>query len=240
MITSFIQPIVGTGALEFAFSRATTECKFTLLALLILSFLSWTIIISKSRQLFIATRQTRKFLRQYGQGIDPLKMNREQLTMAGAPAFQVFCRGASETERLLAQAPASEKKQINERGFELIKTVLEETTTAEAVNLERGMIVLSIAVAGGPFIGLLGTVWGVMETFSGIAQANAATLTAMAPGVAAALIATVAGLLVAIPAMFAYNLMVTSIRHITQELDAFAARFATQIRFYYMKEPPVS
>ena len=96
------------------------------------------------------------------------------------------------------------------------------------------MIILSIAVAGGPFIGLLGTVWGVMETFSGIAQANAATLTAMAPGVAAALIATVAGLLVAIPAMFAYNLMVTSIRHITQELDAFAARFATQIRFYYM------
>jgi len=240
MISSFIQPIVGTGALEFAFSRATTECKFTLLALLILSFLSWTIIISKSRQLFVASRQTRKFLAQYGQNVDPLKVNRDQVALGAAPAFQVFCRGAGETERLLLQSPVAGQKRINEQGFELIKTVLEETTTTEAINLERGMIILSIAVAGGPFIGLLGTVWGVMETFSGIAQANAATLTAMAPGVAAALIATVAGLLVAIPAMFAYNLMVTSIRHITQELDAFAARFATQIRFYYMKEPPVS
>ena len=67
-------------------------------------------------------------------------------------------------------------------------------------------------MAGGPFIGLLGTVWGVMSTFAGIAESRAATLTAMAPGVAAALVATVTGLLVAIPAMFAYNFMVTTIR----------------------------
>jgi biopolymer transport protein TolQ len=91
------------------------------------------------------------------------------------------------------------------------------------------MIILSTAVAGGPFIGLLGTVWGVMETFSGVAKANAATLTAMAPGVAGALIATVVGLLVAIPAMFAYNYMVTQVRGITQELDDYAGEFATQV-----------
>ena len=102
------------------------------------------------------------------------------------------------------------------------------------------MIVLSTAVAGGPFIGLLGTVWGVMETFAGIARANAATLTAMAPGVAGALIATVVGLLVAIPAMFAYNFMVTTIRHLTQELDSFAVRFATQINRAYLEPPAKS
>ena len=96
------------------------------------------------------------------------------------------------------------------------------------------MIVLSTAVAGGPFIGLLGTVWGVMETFAGIAKANQASLTAMAPGVAGALIATVTGLLVAIPAMFAYNFMVTTIRHITQELDGFATRYANQIEHTYV------
>jgi biopolymer transport protein ExbB/TolQ len=101
--------------------------------------------------------------------------------------------------------------------------------------LERGMIVLSTAVAGGPFLGLLGTVWGVMETFSGIAHANAATLTAMAPGVAGALIATVVGLLVAIPAMFAYNFMVTAIRNLTQELDAFAARYAAEASLLYVE-----
>jgi len=96
------------------------------------------------------------------------------------------------------------------------------------------MIVLSTAVAGGPFIGLLGTVWGVMDTFSGVAKANAASLTAMAPGVAGALVATVTGLMVAIPAMFAYNFMVTSIRAFTQELDNFATEYATAIEHQYV------
>ena len=110
-----------------------------------------------------------------------------------------------------------------------MKVVLEEAAAAQAMALEKGMIVLSTAVAGGPFIGLLGTVWGVMSTFAGIAESNSASLTAMAPGVAAALVATVTGLLVAIPAMFAYNFMVTSIRTITQELDGFAAVTPTRL-----------
>ena len=73
-----------------------------------------------------------------------------------------------------------------------------------------------------------------MSTFAGIAESKAATLTAMAPGVAAALVATVTGLLVAIPAMFAYNFMVTTIRYITQELDGFASRYANQIEHVYV------
>ena len=118
--------------------------------------------------------------------------------------------------------------------FEAVKVMLEEAAGAEAMALEKGMIVLSTAVAGGPFIGLLGTVWGVMSTFAGIAESECRQLTAMAPGVAAALVATVTGLLVAIPAMFAYNFMVTTIRAITQELDGFASRYANQIEHVYV------
>ncbi len=117
---------------------------------------------------------------------------------------------------------------------------MEERASAEAMALEKGMIVLSTAVAGGPFIGLLGTVWGVMETFAGIANAGSASLTAMAPGVAGALICTVIGLLVAIPAMFSYNFMVTTIRAITQELDGFASRYANQIEHRYVDNRPLS
>jgi biopolymer transport protein ExbB/TolQ len=113
---------------------------------------------------------------------------------------------------------------------------MERAVSTEGMALEKGMIVLSTAVAGGPFIGLLGTVWGVMETFSGVAKANAASLTAMAPGVAGALIATVIGLLVAIPAMFAYNFMVTQVRGITQELDDFASEFSTQLNHGYVEQ----
>ncbi|MDB6038634.1 MAG: MotA/TolQ/ExbB proton channel, partial [Verrucomicrobiales bacterium] len=125
-------------------------------------------------------------------------------------------------------------RSISASSFDAVKVTMEEAASAEAMALEKGMIVLSTAVSGGPFIGLLGTVWGVMETFAGIARANSASLTAMAPGVAGALIATVTGLLVAIPAMFAYNFMVTAIRRITQELDGFASRYATQIEHKYV------
>ena len=121
-----------------------------------------------------------------------------------------------------------------------MKVALERNVSAQAMALEKGMIILTTAVAGGPFIGLLGTVWGVMETFSSIAIKQAASLTAMAPGVAGALIATVVGLFVAIPAMFAYNYMVTMIRNITQELDNFTTEYATSIEHAYVDNRPVS
>jgi biopolymer transport protein ExbB/TolQ len=130
--------------------------------------------------------------------------------------------------------------KISHASFESVKVVLERAVSAQAIALEKGMIILTTAVAGGPFIGLLGTVWGVMETFSGIAIKQAASLTAMAPGVAGALIATVVGLFVAIPAMFAYNYMVTMIRAITQELDNFVTEFATAVEHAYVDNRPVS
>jgi biopolymer transport protein ExbB/TolQ len=134
----------------------------------------------------------------------------------------------------------SRTTKISIASFDAVKVVLEEAAAAEAMSLEKGMIVLSTAVAGGPFLGLLGTVWGVMETFAGIARAGSASLNAMAPGVAGALICTVIGLLVAIPAMFSYNFMVTTIRAITQELDGFASRLANQIEHRYVDNRPLA
>src|SRR5260370_27453061 len=99
------------------------------------------------------------------------------------------------------------------------------------------MILLPTAVAGGPFIGLFGTVWGVMETFSGIGRAGSASLTAMAPGVAAALLATVAGVSAAIPAMFAYKYMGTTIRGITPEVYTFSAEYAPALQHKYVDNP---
>jgi biopolymer transport protein ExbB/TolQ len=222
--------------LTFAFQKATMEGKITVGVLFVLSFFSWTIIITKYRQLWIARRAARKFFAAYGATRDPLDIKRKGGAFNGAPAFQLYIRGADELDYHLQNNPVTVKGQVrvSSASFEAVKVTLEEAAAAQAMALEKGMIVLSTAVAGGPFIGLLGTVWGVMETFAGIARANSASLTAMAPGVAGALIATVVGLLVAIPAMFAYNFMVTSIRAITQELDGFATRYATQIEHTYV------
>jgi biopolymer transport protein TolQ len=260
----FVQPLFAANAAVYAIQNATTEGKITVIVLLILSLFSWTIIITKFRQLLIAQKATKKFFAAYNSTRDPLDIQRRGEEFDGAPAYQLYIRGADElayqlknnpvqVEAIAPQNPAEGEEHTNTDflarsvevkvsmpSFDAVKVILEEAAGTEAMALEKGMIVLSTAVAGGPFIGLLGTVWGVMSTFAGIAESHAATLTAMAPGVAAALVATVTGLLVAIPAMFAYNFMVTTIRHLTQELDGFASRYANQIEHVYVDHRPLA
>ena len=242
-------------AAVYAIKNATTEGKITCLVLLLLSLFSWTIIITKLRQLLIARAATKKFLAAYASTRDPLDIKKRGEEFDGAPAYALYERGADEVLYHLKNNPVEVKgnsavqstgdgntdllalgktTKISSGSYEAVKVVLEEAASAQAMSLEKGMIILSTAVAGGPFIGLLGTVWGVMSTFASIAENNSASLTTMAPGVAAALVATVTGLLVAIPAMFGYNFMVTTVRHITQELDGFATRYANQIEHAYV------
>ena len=253
-------PFFASGALRFAFEKATTEGKTCIVALIILSIFSWTVIITKGRQLYRARKSGKKFFKAYRETRDPLELARRGEEFDGAPAYELYYTGAEEVEYHLKNNPVQVEQvkslssgatpapsaaetdilalqittKISASSFDQVRVALERAASAQALSLEKGMIILSTAVAGGPFIGLLGTVWGVMETFSGIARANAASLTAMAPGVAGALIATVTGLFVAIPAMFAYNYMVTMVRAITQELDAYASEYATAIEHKYV------
>jgi len=249
-----IQPMLAANAAVYAIENATTEGKVTVVVLLLLSLFSWTIIITKFRQLMIARGAARKFFAAYGATRDPLDIKKRDEEFEGAPAWELYDRGAEELLYHLknhpvdVQAPVIQSTgegntdfmsravttKVSPSSFEAVKVALEEAAANQAMVLEKGMIVLSTAVAGGPFIGLLGTVWGVMSTFAGIAESKQASLTAMAPGVAAALVATVTGLLVAIPAMFGYNFMVTTIRHMTQELDGFATRYANQMEHTYV------
>jgi biopolymer transport protein ExbB/TolQ len=228
--------------------------------LLVVSIFSWSVIISKARQLYRAKKMSKKFFEAYRETRDPMEIAKRGTEFDGAPAYELYYVGAEETEYHLKNNPVNVEKispvangksnsalgaetdllarqittKISHPSFDSVRVALERAASSQALSLEKGMIVLSTAVAGGPFIGLLGTVWGVMETFSSIARSNSASLLAMAPGVAGALIATVVGLFVAIPAMFAYNYMVTSIRAITQELDGFASEFATALEHKYV------
>jgi biopolymer transport protein ExbB/TolQ len=262
-----MEPMLAANAAVFAIKNATMEGKITVVVLLLLSLFSWTIILSKFRQLLIARAAAKKFLAAYNATRDPLDIQRKGEEFDGAPAYQLYIRGADELVYQLKNNPVEVQARsrpvpvnlppgvenehtdllakanvtkISLASFDAVRVTLEEAAGAEAMGLEKGMIVLSTAVAGGPFIGLLGTVWGVMSTFASIAENNSASLTTMAPGVAAALVATVTGLLVAIPAMFAYNFMVTTIRAITQELDGFATRYATQIEHVYVDNRPLA
>jgi biopolymer transport protein ExbB/TolQ len=245
-------------ALSFAFDKATIEGKVTITLLMIVSLFSWTVIINKTRQLMRARKASKEFFAVFKElRGDPMQIHTKQQEFNGSPAFEVYFAGAEELAYHLKNNPVEVKARpaghtpaagegntdffaksvstkVSNSSFDSVRASLQRAVSAEALSLEKGMIVLTTAVAGGPFIGLLGTVWGVMETFSGIAIAKSASLTVMAPGVAGALIATVVGLFVAIPAMFAYNLMVTAVRAITQELDNFTTELSTKFEHAYV------
>ncbi len=267
---NFPSPFLAAGApsnaIGFAWEHLTKEGFCTILALLIVSIFSWMVIITKARQLIRARKAGKKFFENYRSTRDPMELFRSKKEFDGAPAFELYATGAQEMAYHLKNNPIqvvqvksispgggnpenygetdvlarSISTKVSRASFESVQVCLERAASTQALSLEKGMIILSTAVAGGPFIGLFGTVWGVMETFSGIGRAGAASLTAMAPGVAAALLATVAGLSVAIPAMFAYNYMVTTIRGITQELDGFANEYATQLEHKYVDNRAVA
>lgn len=249
-------------AMTFALEKATIEGKVTIGLLAVVSLFSWTVIIKKARQLYLAQKAGKKFFEAYRTTRDPLELFNKKSDFTDAPAFEVYAAGAEELSYHLKNYPVTVRAKARSSGevssghtdflakstvtkvsgsaFESVRVVLDRSVGQQALSLEKGMIILSTAVAGGPFIGLLGTVWGVMETFSGIAIAKAASLTAMAPGVAGALIATVVGLFVAIPAMFAYNYMITSVRAITQELDNFNSELSTAMEHVYVDNRSVA
>ena len=263
MNTITLSPFFASGALQFAFEKATTEGKITIGVLMVVSLFSWSVIITKIIQLWRASRASKKFFEAYRATRDPMDLFNKKEEFDGAPAYEVYHAGGEELAYHLKNNPVQVKKltslashaiagaetdvlaravttKISHASFDSVRVSLERAASEQAMALEKGMIILSTAVAGGPFIGLLGTVWGVMETFSGIAKAASASLTAMAPGVAGALIATVVGLFVAIPAMFAYNYMITTIRSITQELDNFNSEYSTAIEHTYVDNRSVA
>jgi biopolymer transport protein TolQ len=173
----------------------------------------------------------------------PLRIYTDRTRFEGAPVFAIYKAGCKElTFQLLGSAEVDETfrarldsaLKISPAQMRVVTTAMERAVGETALRLESQMILLATAVSGAPFLGLLGTVWGVMETFSDVASAGSANLAAMAPGVSAALITTVTGLLVAIPAMFGYNYLVTTIRAIIVGLDNFAAELASEFEHKYV------
>lgn len=223
-------------AIVFSAKQLSEEGYFTMGLLTIVSLLSWSVIISKAFQLYRARRMSTRFFAAWKATEDPMELARANKEFDGSPAYEVYRAAAEEVDHQLATHPLliRGEKRMSLSSFDLVKAALASSAGAEALTLEKGMIVLTTAVAGGPFIGLLGTVFGVMETFAGIAVQQSASITAMAPGVAGALLNTVYGLLVAIPAMFAYNFQVTNIRGLTNELDNFVSELEVAFGHRYV------
>jgi biopolymer transport protein TolQ len=235
--------LANAGGLIYAYEQSTLPGKIVLLALFAGSVLSWTIMINKFRMLKRAQERKEDFLAAFRSDRQPLSLYQSQARFAGAPVFAVYQAGCEELcFQMLGSAEVDETftgrletaPKISSAQMRMVETAMERAVGESALKLESKMVLLSTAVSGAPFLGLLGTVWGVMDTFADVAAAGKANLTAMAPGVSAALITTVTGLLVAIPAMFGYNYLVTSLRGMVVELDNFAAELASACEHRYV------
>jgi biopolymer transport protein TolQ len=235
--------LLAAGGLLFAFEHATIAGKCVLLLLAIVSIFSWSVMITKMRVIQFARKQNARFLAAFRQDRQPLRLFEKNARFNGSPNFNVYRAGCREmTFHLLGSAEVDETfrarleiaDKITPAQMGAVNAAMERAVGETALELESQMILLATAVSGSPFLGLLGTVWGVMDAFSGVAMAGTASLGAMAPGVSGALITTVTALCVAIPAMFGYNFLVTSIRAMIVEMDNFAAELASDFEHKFV------
>jgi len=222
--------------LLYVWEQASPEAKAIIFCLAIFSITAWSVMIAKALQMRRAKRLNLFFSTEYRTQKNVLDVYDRRVQAEGCPMFMVYQAGSVELDTRLKNPEGGRKRFVSLKGMEHVKRSLENTVAQESLKLESGLILLAIAVSGAPFLGLLGTVWGVMRTFGDIAQAGSASLATMAPGVAAALITTVAGLLVAIPSMFGYNWLVHNLRVLTVELDNFAQDLVSKMETEYLEE----
>ena len=232
--------VVGTASskaeLIYIWEQATPEGKAVIVILLLFSILAWSVMTSKALQMRRAKKLNQFFITEFKTQKAVLDMFDRRLQAEGCPLFMVYQAGSLELDARLKNPDGGRKRFVSLKGMEHVKRLMENAVAQESLKLESGLIMLSNATSGAPFLGLLGTVWGVMSTFGHIAQQGSATMAAMAPGVSAALITTVAGLLVAIPSMFGYNWLVHNLRVLTVQLDNFAQELVSKMETEYLKD----
>jgi biopolymer transport protein ExbB/TolQ len=233
---------IGSG-IVYAFMESTPEGKAVLFTLFIGSIFSWSVMVTKIRVLRFAKNQSERFMALFRCDREPLNIFETGLEFEGSPLYEIYAAGCEELCFQVLGSPEIDETfkarlkyadRITPAQMRSVQAAMERAVGESALRLESQMIILSTAVSGAPFIGLLGTVWGVMDAFGGIAASGSANLAAMAPGVSGALITTVTGLLVAIPAMFGYNFLVTSVRGMIVSCDNFAAELSSEIEHRYV------
>ena len=204
--------------------------------LLILSIFSWALILQKYAQLGGLDGKTSKFLQMFRSGRGLSDPNTLRAGAGTTPLISVYAAGYRELESQIggpgsrggATTTPGKLRNANAVGVEMQVAAGEEVR-----RLEKGMSTLATIASVSPFIGLFGTVWGVMDAFAGLGDAGAASLRAVAPGIAEALVTTAAGLFAAIPALIAYNHFLHGIRGIASRMNDFAAEFVSKVETLY-------
>jgi biopolymer transport protein ExbB len=216
--------------------------------------ISWMVMIVKAIVLNRVASENKKFQQAYSQltAQDLDKLNTEDVegdedydesplllsftgkhgAFTGSTIYRIYHVGVEEMNRRLKKAESASgntNQILTVQAMNSVKATMDATLIRELQKLNSQMVLLTIAISGGPFLGLLGTVIGVMITFAAIAVSGEVNVNAIAPGIAGALTATVAGLIVAIPCLFGYNYLGGRIKEITADMHVFVDEFVAKL-----------
>ena len=211
--------------------NASFMVQLVLLLLLTFSVISWTIIILKFRYIRRAFKESAVFLDYFWKSRDFSEALSKAKTLEGSPVARLFRSGYTELKKTVqsgaSQGSGQDISPLGARimGIDNVKRALRRGITTETTRMTRMVPFLATTGNTTPFIGLFGTVWGIMGSFHGIGLRGSASLAVVAPGISEALVATAAGLAVAIPAVIAFNYFIHQIRTLESELDSFSADF---------------
>lgn len=223
-----VSPVIGTVNIIEVFLRCDIVGQVITVGLMVFSLLAWTVMFGKHFELKKLRGLNHSFeshLRDQRSLLDLPESFRHRRSIPYADVFADAVEGYWR-----AAAIGKEKGEDSPRArLEHAENAIQRALARQTLRYESSMIFLASIVSGAPFLGLLGTVWGVMEAFSAVAAQQTAGIQQIAPGISAALLTTIAGLVVAIPSLFGYNVLLASTRRLITEMENYASALADRI-----------
>ena len=220
------QPAAFNSGVAGLLAHSGWVARFVLLLLLVFSLISWAIILYKGIALHRAHAQSSTFLDIFRKSSKFSEVNAVCPQLRASPLVGVFQAGYLEVnQQVRGAAPAGAAQRPTVKSLESLSRSLARAATVESTRIERRLSFLATTASVSPFIGLFGTVWGIMDAFHEIGQAGSASIVVVAPGISEALITTAMGLLAAIPAAVFFNFFSSRARVLTSMMDDFALEF---------------
>ncbi|HEY3598831.1 MAG TPA: DUF2341 domain-containing protein [Paraburkholderia sp.] len=224
----------GFGYFGVIVKSVTVDAWVVIVILLGMAAVSWVVMWNKARYVGSIDKANAHFVRRFrevaGRHLVGLahtdERSEEGRRLRQSSLYRLYKAGVSEIH---SRVDENGRTVITTESIEAIRATMDATLVRENQRLSKSMVLLTIAISGGPFLGLLGTVVGVMITFAAIAAAGDVNVNAIAPGIAAALLATVTGLFVAIPALFGYNYLLIRNKNVTANMQVFVDEFVTRL-----------
>ena len=245
----------GTSYFTTTMQSVTFDGWIVIAILMVMAAVSWVVMVNKAVVIGRMTKDNEKFIASFQKlAADPGLLDHDDdqddfanrkspfaTALFGAhdhyqssPIYRIYHVGIQEIKHRFGKTdPQQIGKILSPQSIGAIRASLDAAMVRENQKLTSQMVLLTIAISGGPFLGLLGTVVGVMITFAAIAASGDVNVNAIAPGIAAALVATVAGLVVAIPALFGYNYLLSKIKNITADMQVFVDEFVHKVAENY-------